>query len=68
MPKLSRIEIGPKDILVTDVAGEAIARLRAGADSQGPSFSDCVLGILADHAGARRETVARASVILLDPE
>ncbi|AMJ63146.1 hypothetical protein [Bosea sp. PAMC 26642] len=68
MPKLSEIEIGPNDILIPDVSDEAIAALRAHAQLMGKSFSDSVLDVFARGLDSPRESLAGASVIVLDDE
>jgi hypothetical protein len=68
MPKLSEIDPGPNDILLDDVPDDVIAVIQLRAEAICMSFGDYVLALIADHAGASRETVARPSVILLDPE
>lgn len=68
MPKLSELEIGPNDILIADVSDEAIASLRARAQLMGKSFGDYVLDVFARGLDTPRESLAGASVILLDDE
>jgi hypothetical protein len=67
MPKLSAIKLRPNDILVSEVADEAIERLRSAAAAANRPFSDDVVDLMALHFGRPFEELATASVIVLDP-
>ena len=68
MPKLSEIELRLNDILVSDVSDEAIEQLRLAASGVDKPLSDYVLDLIARHFETRRERLASASVMVLDPE
>jgi hypothetical protein len=68
MPKRSEIELRPNDVLLSDVSDEAIARLQLEASAANKSFSDHVPDMIARHAGTPREKLAKACVVVLDPE
>jgi hypothetical protein len=69
MPKLSEIELGPKDILIPDFDDKLLEDFRWRAKLMGNSSSDYILEILARGADLPRESFAGASaIIILDDE
>ena len=68
MVKLSEIELRPNDILLSDVPDDLIALLKLRAQAAKMSFSEYVLGMIADHFGSPRDELRNATIIVLEPE